>query len=164
MDLFNIRRVNMVHAPRTDPDGLLVFDLSGGVAQVVQRAVPAPRAAGPGRPKLGVVSRGVSLPPRHWARLQRQRGGASAVLRRLIDEAGKADPAGERQRLTTAAAGQFMTVMAGDLPGHEEASRALYGDAARLRALIAPWPDAVQTQLLYLLYPAFGHPGILPWT
>src|SRR4051794_37476416 len=50
-------------------------------------AEAAPARTGPGRPKLGVVSREVSLLPRHWTWLGDQRGGASASLRRLVDEA-----------------------------------------------------------------------------
>lgn len=134
----------------------LDFDLTGPLDAVLERALPTARS-GPGRPKLGVTSREVSLLPRHWEWLERGRGGASATLRRLIDEARRADPEGERRQQATEAAGRFMTVMAGDLPGYEEASRALYaGDTARLRTLTAAWPEAVQTHLLYLLDPPFG--------
>lgn len=109
-----------------------------------------------GRPKLGVVSREVSLLPRHWEWLEGQRSGASAALRRLIDEARKADPAGERRQQTTEAAGRFMTVMAGDLPGYEEASRALYAhNPERLQIQMAGWPEAVLSHILYLLDPPF---------
>jgi len=132
------------------------FDFSGSLEEVLERAAP-PLRTGPGRPKLGVTSREISLLPRHWEWLERGRGGASATLRRLIDEARKADPEGERRRQATEAAGRFMTVMAGDLPGYEEASRALYsGDTARLQTLIGAWPEAVQTHLLYLLDPPFN--------
>ncbi|WP_407539228.1 DUF2239 family protein [Deinococcus radiomollis] len=132
------------------------YDFSGTLEQVLSRAIPAART-GPGRPKLGVVSREISLLPRHWDWLETQRGGASATLRRLIDEARKADPEGDRLRLATEAAGRFMTVMAGDLPGYEEASRALYAhDPERLQSLIQGWPEAVQTHLLYLLDPPFS--------
>ncbi|WP_407570944.1 DUF2239 family protein [Deinococcus altitudinis] len=135
------------------------YDFTGTFEQVLDRAVPALRT-GPGRPKLGVVSREVSLLPRHWDWLETQRGGASAALRRLIDEARKADPEGEHRRLATEAAGRFMTVMAGDLPGYEEASRALYAhDTERLHHLTQGWPEAVQTHLLYLLDPPFNSPA-----
>ena len=40
----------------------------------------------PGRPKLGVVAREVTLLPRHWAWLNAQPGGASVALRRLVDD------------------------------------------------------------------------------
>ncbi|WP_424952298.1 DUF2239 family protein [Deinococcus sp.] len=132
------------------------YDFTGSIEEVLERALPAVKT-GPGRPKLGVVSREVSLLPRHWDWLEGQRGGASAALRRLVDEARKADPEGDRRRLATEAAGRFMTVMAGDLSGYEEASRALYaGDTDRLYLHISGWPEAVQTHLLYLLDPPFG--------
>ena len=138
------------------------FDFSGTLEQVLARAQPAqpqpaqPRSIGPGRPKLGVVSREVSLLPRHWEWLEGQRSGASAALRRLIDEARKADPAGERRRQTTEAAGSFMNVMAGDLPGYEEASRALYAhNLERLQIQTAGWPETVLSHILYLLDPPF---------
>ena len=135
------------------------YDFSGSIEEVLERAIPTAKT-GPGRPKLGVVSREVSLLPRHWEWLETQRGGASAALRRLIDEARRADPEGERRRLATEAAGRFMTVMAGDLPGYEEASRALYAhDLSRLYAQIVGWPEAVQTHLLYLLDPPFSLQG-----
>ena len=85
---------------------------------------------------------------------------ALPILRRLIDEARKADPAGERRRQTTEAAGRFMTVMAGDLPGYEEASRALYAhNPERLQIQMAGWPEAVESHILYLLDPPFHLQG-----
>ena len=132
------------------------YDFTGTFEEVLHRALPAART-GPGRPKLGVVSREISLLPRHWDWLETQRGGASAALRRLIDEARKADPEGDRFRLATEAAGRFMTAMAGDLPGYEEASRALYAhDAGRLQHLVEGWPEDVRAHLLYLLDPPFS--------
>src|SRR5687767_9951516 len=50
---------------------------------------PSPRA-GRGRPKLGVVAREVTLLPRHWDWLATQPGGASAALRRLVEDARRA--------------------------------------------------------------------------
>jgi len=143
----------------TDNMRAVVVDRLGPPDVMELRDVPAP-TPGPGRPKLGVVSREVSLLPRHWAWLEQGRGGASATLRRLIDEARRADPEGERRRQTTEAAGRFMTVLAGHLPGYEEASRALYaGDTDRLYAQIRDWPDSVQAHLLYLLDPPFQPHG-----
>ncbi|MGI8748066.1 MAG: DUF2239 family protein [Deinococcus sp.] len=148
---------------------LLDFDFRGSLDEVLARALPAPAPevrSGPGRPKLGVVSREVSLLPRHWEWLEGQRGGASAALRRLIDEARKADPEGERRRQSTEAAGRFMTVMAGDRSGYEEASRALYGgDLERLRQGMAGWPGAVRDHVLSLLDPPLSREtdaGVLP--
>ena len=113
-----------------------------------------------GRPKLGVVSREVSLLPRHWQWLEGQRGGASAALRRLVDEARKVNLESDWKRKRAEAADKFMYVMAGDLPGYEEATRALYAhDTTRLASQIAGWPEAVQSHILYLLDPPFNLQG-----
>jgi hypothetical protein len=121
------------------------FDLRGPVEEVVARAVPARSRQGPGRPKLGVVSREVSLLPRHWDWLEEQPNGASAALRRLVDQARKQEPDEQRARLVREAAGRFMSAMAGNLPGYEEASRALYADdRARFDDLIRSWPHDIR--------------------
>lgn len=100
----------------------------------------APR--GRGRPRLGVVAREVTLLPRHWEWLARQPGGASAALRRLIEEARKAAPG---PRAARDAAYHFLTAIGGDRPGYEEVVRALYrGETERFRALIAGWPADVR--------------------
>jgi hypothetical protein len=126
------------------------FDLRGTADEVVARAEgPKP---GPGRPKLGVVSREVGLLPRQWEWLEAQPNGASAALRRLVDEARKREPEKERARQARDAAGKFMWGLAGDLPGFEEASRALFaGDWDGLKRLTADWPPDVQTHLARLL-------------
>jgi len=131
------------------------FDLSGTLDEVLARHLPPEPRSGPGRPKLGVVSREVSLLPRHWEWLERQRGGASAALRRLIDEARKADPDGERRAQGQAAADRFLGAMGGNLPGFEAATRALYaGQRAAFEAALAAWPPDVRTHALYLAAPA----------
>ena len=57
-------------------------------------SVPAPPTKrGPGRPKLGVVAREVTLLPAHWTWLANQPGGASVALRRLVDAARRDPPA-----------------------------------------------------------------------
>lgn len=126
------------------------FDLRGSPEEVLARAEP-PRRAGPGRPRLGVVSREVSLLPRHWEWLSEQPNGISAALRRLVAEARRREPDRALARRARDAAGRFMWAMAGDLPGFEEASRALYaGDRGRLRALVRAWPPDVRRHLLAL--------------
>ncbi|MBZ0266003.1 DUF2239 family protein [bacterium] len=80
----------------------------------------------PGRPKLGVVPREVGLLPRHWEWLSSQRGGASAALRKLVDEARQRGQAKELIRKTEEAAHRFMWDMASNSPDFEEASRAFY--------------------------------------
>lgn len=133
------------------------FNLSGTLDEVLAREAPAPARAGPGRPRLGVVSREVSLLPRHWDWLESHPNGASAALRRLIDEARKADPAAERRRMAILPTDRFLTVMGGDLPGAEEASRALYaGDGDAFQTLVQDWPEDIRLHALHLAAPAFG--------
>jgi len=116
------------------------LDLRGTEQEVAARyTVPDVSAARRGRPKLGVVAREVTLLPRHWEWLARQPGGASVTLRRLVEAARKADANGARDR--TEAAYRFMSAMAGDRPGFEEAARALFaGDRSGLERLVAQWP------------------------
>jgi len=127
------------------------FDLRGELEDVLGRLELHPlfgaaaRRSGPGRPRMGVVSREVTLLPRHWEWLEQQPQGISAALRRLVDEARKGDPEGERRRRLRDAAGKFMWAMAGNLPGFEEASRALYAnDWPRLAELIRDWPEDIR--------------------
>jgi uncharacterized protein len=120
------------------------FDLRGSVGEVVERALP-PARTGPGRPRLGVVSREISLLPRHWEWLEEQPNGASAAIRRLVDEARGREPERQRARRAAEAAGRVMSAMAGDLPGYEEATRALYAfDRPRLLELMAGWPAGIR--------------------
>ena len=112
-------------------------------------AASAPEPRRRGRPSLGVVAREVTLLPRHWEWLSRQRGGASAALRRLVEDASR-KPAGPAEARDSAY--RFMSRMCGDRPGYEEALRALYrGDEERFRSLIAPWPEAIRDYLGELL-------------
>src|SRR5258705_1465072 len=98
--------------------------IAGAPAAVDDAAQPAPR--GPGRPKLGVVAREVTLLPRHLEWLNDQPGGASVALRKLVEEARRANAGRDRARRSREAAYRFMSVMAGNLPGFEEATRALF--------------------------------------
>ncbi len=127
------------------------FDLRGSLSEVLARAVPSTIAvrSGPGRPKLGVVSREISLLPRHWQWLEQQPNGASAALRRLVDEARNRNPAGQRARLATEAAGRFLCATAGNLPGYEEATRALYaGNRPLFEERIRDWPADIRAYVL----------------
>ena len=132
------------------------IDFSGSEAEVLARLAAPPMAArpeagkrrGPGRPKLGVVSREISLLPRHWSWLADQRGGASVTLRRLVDAARKGNAAQEQTRRAIDAAHRFMWDMAGDQPGFEEASRSLYAQNFDAFAeLISDWPAGIREQL-----------------
>ncbi len=131
------------------------FDLQGTLDEVVARVEPAPLRSGPGRPKLGVVCREISLLPRHWEWLERQPQGSSAALRRLVDEARKREPAKERVRRAVEAIGKVMWALASHLEGFEEASRALYaGDAATFATLVHAWPDDLGAHFLRCLQDA----------
>jgi len=120
------------------------FDLRGSLEEVLLRALPAP-GKGPGRPRLGVLSREVSLLPRHWDWLEEQPSGASAALRRLVEQAIKHEPGKERARRLRAATSRFLTSMAGDRPNFEEACRALFaGDTESFERLVDKWPKDIR--------------------
>ena len=131
------------------------FDFRGTSQDVLARlashplfASSAPQASakrGPGRPKLGVVCREISLLPRHWEWLESQQGGVSATLRRIIDERRKQNSGRDTSREAIEAVGKFMWAMAGNYPHFEDASRALYAnDRGRLSGLIREWPEDIR--------------------
>lgn len=125
------------------------FDLRGDVLEVIHQALPAPNRVGPGRPRLGVVSREISLLPRHWEWLEEQPNGASAALRRLIDQARKGENSQATFRARIDAVGRIMTVLAGNLPGFEEACRSLYRrDLAGLTQCIKGWAPDIRSYIL----------------
>lgn len=123
------------------------LDLRGTEQEVAARyALSEPSPARRGRPRLGVTAREVTLLPRHWDWLSRQPGGASVTLRKLVEAARKTDAGAARAR--TDAAYRFMSTMAGNLPGFEEAARALFaGDRGRLAGLIAAWPADIADEV-----------------
>ena len=109
---------------------------------------------GRGRPKLGVVAREVTLLPRHWDWLAAQPGGASVTLRKLVEEARRANVDRDRQRQASECAYHFMSVMAGDMAGFEEATRALFAnDAQKFRLQTEAWPTDVRDYVRCLAYP-----------
>lgn len=133
-------------------------DLRGSDAEIRARfggADETPR--GPGRPRLGVVSREVTLLPRHWDWLAAQKGGASVALRRLVDEARRGQGGREEIRRAQEAADQFMSVLGGNLAGYEDAARALYsGDGTRFSEALAGWPADIRAHAERLAAPAFA--------
>jgi len=140
------------------------LDLRGTGDQISARLLPsgpptqaAARRTMPGRPRLGVVSREVTLLPRHWEWLGKQPGGASVTLRKLVDGARKTSAAFDLSRSAKEATDRVMAVLAGNRPGYEEASRALYaGDRLRFEAHTAAWPPDVREYARGLAAPAFG--------
>ena len=124
------------------------LDLRGGGEDALARLGPAP-VKGPGRPKLGVTPREVTLLPRHWDWLASRPGGASVALRKLV-EAAMRDPAQEA-RAAREAAYRFMTAMAGNHRGFEEANRALFaGDRRKFEDETKNWPPDVREFALRL--------------
>ncbi len=149
------------------------LDLRGSDAEILERlsALPKPQVGryrpkagdtlaaetpeeglkGRGRPKLGVVAREVTLLPRQWDWLATQPGGASATLRRLVDDARKVVNPRQQKRAAQEATYQFMQAIAGDLPGYEEATRALFADdLSALQERISVWPEDVRAYALRL--------------
>ena len=146
------------------------LDLRGTDDEIVQRlaahpfvhqgATKRPELRGPGRPKLGVVAREVTLLPRHWEWLNLQPGGASVALRKLVDEARRTNGARDRMRQAQEATYRFMSAMVGNEPGYEEAARALFAsDSARFGALITKWPADVSAYVMRLADKAFPTDG-----
>jgi hypothetical protein len=135
-------------------------DVLRRLAETTRAGVPAAVAAnsdregprGPGRPKLGAVAREVTLLPRHWDWLSSPTGGASVALRKLVDVARRANETKDRVRRSQEAACRFMSTMAGNLPGFEEAASALFGgNQERVADLIRGWPKDVRTHVTRLV-------------
>jgi len=130
------------------------FDLSGTVQEVLERYLPPQQSKGPGRPRLGVLSREVSLLPRHWEWLERQPHKASGTLRRLVEAARKNQSEAEREREKIEAVDKFLWSIAGNLEGFEEAGRALYArDWSAFDRFTASWPQDVRNHLNRMLAP-----------
>ncbi|MCG7392970.1 DUF2239 family protein [Microvirga sp. ACRRW] len=138
-------------------------DFRGSAEDVVQRlkaqhpqAEAENQPRGRGRPKLGVVAREVTLLPRHWDWLNAQPGGASVALRKLVEDARRANEAKDNRREGQESLYRFMSIMAGNLPGFEEASRCLFaGKRAEFMALIQPWPNDLRNHAETLALCAF---------
>ena len=135
------------------------------LARLAQRIAPAPpqldsepdqtagELRGRGRPRLGVVAREVTLLPRHWDWLNTQPGGASVALRKLVEEARRTSGDRDRTRAAQEAAYHFMSAIAGNLPGFEEAARALFAyDRRRFGDLVAAWPEDVRDHAIKLAF------------
>jgi uncharacterized protein len=176
-DLREVARAAKQMLDRRDDASILVFDgassgpieidFRGTVEEVLARlpdvtrdplasddAPSAPR--GPGRPKLGVVAREITLLPRHWDWLAQQPGGASVAIRRLVEEARRTGEDKDRLRQAREAAYRFMSAIAGNKPHYEDAIRALFaGDPVRFEELIAGWPADVRDHSARLAERAF---------
>ncbi|MCW6536077.1 DUF2239 family protein [Sphingomonas lycopersici] len=154
-----------------DASGAVIdLDLRGTTAEIVKRLTEhgelgalAASARGErtgassrsrGRPRLGVVAREVTLLPRHWEWLARQPGGASQMLRRLVDEARRADGGQTDRKEARERAYNFLSALAGDLAGYEEAIRALFaGEDETFAERMATWPADIRDYALALARP-----------
>lgn len=140
-------------SPEARGSALILKLATGDIAYGPDPAPPqsVPASASRGRPKLGVVSGEVTLLPRHWQWLKAQRGGASATLRRLIDEARRAGQGEAETKARQERCYRFMTHLGGDLPGYEDALRALFaGDEEAFAQAIHPWPEGLRSWVLRL--------------
>lgn len=150
-----------------DNRNVLFFDHTTGrqvdlavLPQDASSAAPAdkPKNRVPGRPKLGVVGREVTLLPRHWEWLNAQPGGASVALRKLVEQARKANAGQDRVRRAQEAAYRFMSAMAGNERGFEEAARALFAsDASAFEEHSRTWPADVRRHSRRLAEDAFSN-------
>jgi uncharacterized protein len=136
-------------------------DLRGTDEEVLARLSSSAPAAEPpgseprgrGRPKLGVVAREVTLLPRHWDWLAGQPGGASVALRKLVEEARRTNGDRDRHRAARDAAYHFMSAMAGNFKGFEDAARALFADdRRRLSETITAWPADIRDHIVTLAF------------
>jgi hypothetical protein len=112
--------------------------------------------SGPGRPKLGVISREISLLPNHWEWLATQSGGASSTIRNLIEDARKKSSGIVSVKQIQERAYKVMSVLAGDLENYEEALRALYKKDQKIFSQnIHSWPVDVKKYLNEITKPLF---------
>lgn len=139
------------------------IDFRGSLSTVLKRlpvmqerapeaeAAPAVPSGRPGRPRLGVTAREVTLLPRHWEWLGTQPGGASVALRKLVEQARRSSKQADQLREAQEAAYRFMSTAAGNSPGYEEAIRALFaGDLRRVARCAAKWPRDIRDHALSL--------------
>src|SRR5690349_21604387 len=143
-------------ACRSDPAALIFDRETGRVVDIDPRFPPDAEGPRPGRPKLGVVAREVTLLPRHWDWLASQPGGASVTLRKLVEQARRANQGRDRKRRAQESAYRFLSAMAGNERGFEEALRSLFaGKRKRFDQIIEPWPIDVREHAKKLAAAAF---------
>jgi hypothetical protein len=142
--------------PLASPDDLPAEQASESEPPPAQTpSEPQPR--GRGRPRLGVVAREVTLLPRHWSWLAAQPGGASVALRKLVEGAIRDNRARDARRVGQEALYRFMSAMAGNAPGFEAASRALFaGDRSAFEDVLTSWPTDVRLHCLEMAQDAFA--------
>lgn len=172
--LTEVARAAKAVTDRGDPCSVLIFDaltseqlevdFRGSSDEVLSRLLSREQSRGgavidaeedarrsPGRPKLGVIAREVTLLPRHWDWLAQQPGGASVTLRKLVEQAKRSSGDADRVRLARESTYRFMSAIAGNEPGFEEAARALFaGNQDRFEEMIRSWPPDVREHVASL--------------
>lgn len=144
-------------------------DLQGSLKQILKHLpafslfqpdepeVETAASSGPGRPKLGVTAREVTLLPRHWTWLGEQPGGASVTLRKLVEAARQTSQQQDQIRRAREACYRFMTAIAGNQPAFEDANRALFaGQHLAFEKALSAWPADVRAYALMLASKAFA--------
>jgi len=110
----------------------------------------------PGRPRLGVVAREVTLLPEQWDWLAAQPGGASLALRRLVEAARTVSTEQDRCRAAQEATYRFLSTLATDPAILEVTARALFAqDFHGFQAQLTRWPDDVRDHAEWLAADAF---------
>lgn len=138
------------------------LNLSGSYEDIIERYKPAEptsqknKHSKAGRPSLGVISKEITLLPRHWEWLAQQESSASATLRKLVETAIKSNSQEELVRQAKATTDRFMISMLGDEINYENAARALYrGDKVQFRDLTRRWPADLRHHVMRLSAPVF---------
>jgi hypothetical protein len=151
--------VCVLDARTSEPLDFLMDSPEPEVAARAERQMAARQRQGAayrrGRPRLGGEAREITLLARHWDWLDAQPGGAAAALRRLVEAARKQDDGRAATHRRREAVHRFLLAVAGDLPGYEEAERALWaGERAQLEEILTGWPPDVAAHARRLLGPS----------
>ena len=129
----------------------------GSTADIQQRYAEPEAIKKVGRPKLGVISREITLLQKHWDWLDQQSSSASAVIRKLIDQELNNPLSKSNIMLAKQATDRFMSAMLGNMPNYEEATRALYqGNKDQFLQLIEHYPIDLKTYVLTLSQHVFS--------
>ncbi|GAB1259475.1 DUF2239 family protein [Aurantivibrio plasticivorans] len=145
---------------------VIEVDFRGSIDHLAEQFAFAKKADSPdalpakgkrGRPKLGVVAKEVTLLPKHWEWLQKQPGGASATLRKLVMSAQRSTEQEDTQRAAQTAVYKFMTIFASSQGEYEEALRALYADdSEQFERLTEAWPSDIKHHIREIMPHAFS--------
>ena len=132
------------------------FNFQGTLEEVLSRAIVPEddncNKPGPGRPRLGIVSREVTLLPRHWDWLEQQPGKASGTLRRLVEDAMKHPSDDFIIRQKQEALGRIISSVGGNLIGFEDFLRILHRkEWNKVEEVIKEWPLGIKKIITTIL-------------